>query len=124
MLAFITFVITTLVGNKHYWKHIFWMPGVPLPMKLFMAPIEFLGIFVKPFTLMIRLFANISAGHIIVLSLISLIFIFKSIWVAPVSLFFSVFISIIEVLVIAIQAYIFTMLSALYIGSAMEEHEH
>ena len=93
-------------------------------MKLFMAPIEFLGIFVKPFTLMIRLFANISAGHIIVLSLISLIFIFKSIWVAPVSLFFSVFISIIEVLVIAIQAYIFTMLSALYIGSAMEEHEH
>ena len=124
LLAFITFVITTLVGNKHYWKHIFWMPGVPLPMKLFMAPIEFLGIFVKPFTLMIRLFANISAGHIIVLSLISLIFIFKSIWVAPVSLFFSVFISIIEVLVIAIQAYIFTMLSALYIGSAMEEHEH
>ena len=123
-MAFITFVITTLVGNKHYWKHIFWMPGVPLPMKLFMAPIEFLGIFVKPFTLMIRLFANISAGHIIVLSLISLIFIFKSIWVAPVSLFFSVFISIIEVLVIAIQAYIFTMLSALYIGSAMEEHEH
>jgi F-type H+-transporting ATPase subunit a len=124
VLALITFVITTVVGNKHYWKHIFWMPGIPVPMKLFMAPIEFLGIFVKPLTLMIRLFANISAGHIIVLSLISLIFIFKSIWVAPVSLFFSVFISIIEVLVIAIQAYIFTMLSALYIGSAMEEHEH
>jgi F-type H+-transporting ATPase subunit a len=100
------------------------MPGVPLPMKLFMAPLEFIGIFVKPLTLMIRLFANITAGHIIVLSLISLIFIFKSIWVAPVSLIFSVFISIIEVLVVAIQAYIFTMLSALYIGSAMEEHEH
>jgi len=89
-----------------------------------LAPIEFLGIFIKPLSLMIRLFANISAGHIIVLSLISLIFIFKSIWVAPASLLFSVFISLIEVLVVAIQAYIFTMLSALYIGSAMEEQEH
>ena len=124
VLALITFVITTLVSNKHYWKHIFWMPGIPVPMKLFMAPIEFLGIFIKPLSLMIRLFANISAGHIIVLSLISLIFIFKSIWVAPASLLFSVFISLIEVLVVAIQAYIFTMLSALYIGSAMEEQEH
>ena len=124
ILALITFVITTIVGNKHYWKHIFWMPGIPVPMKLFMAPIEFLGIFIKPLSLMIRLFANISAGHIIVLSLISLIFIFKSIWVAPASLLFSVFISLIEVLVVAIQAYIFTMLSALYIGSAMEEQEH
>ena len=124
VLALITFVITTLVSNKHYWKHIFWMPGIPVPMKLFMAPIEFLGIFIKPLSLMIRLFANISAGHIIVLSLISLIFIFKSIWVAPASLLFSVFISLIEVLVVAIQAYIFTMLSALYIGTAMEEQEH
>ena len=124
VLALITFVITTLVGNKNYWKHIFWMPGIPVPMKLFMAPIEFLGIFIKPLSLMIRLFANISAGHIIVLSLISLIFIFKSIWVAPASLLFSVFISLIEVLVVAIQAYIFTMLSALYIGTAMEEQEH
>ena len=124
VLAAITFVITTLVANKDYWKHIFWMPGIPVPMKLFLAPIEFLGIFIKPISLMIRLFANISAGHIIVLSLISLIFIFKSIWLAPASLFFSVFISLIEVLVVAIQAYIFTMLSALYIGSAIEEHEH
>ena len=124
VLALITFVITTLVGNKNYWKHIFWMPGIPVPMKLFMAPIEFLGIFIKPLSLMIRLFANISAGHIIVLSLISLIFIFKSVWVAPASLLFSVFISLIEVLVVAIQAYIFTMLSALYIGTAMEEQEH
>ena len=94
-------------------------------MKIFLAPIEFLGIFIKPVSLMIRLFANISAGHIIVLSLISLIFIGKSIWLAPASIFFSVFISVIEILVVAIQAYIFTMLSALYIGSAMEEHhEH
>jgi F-type H+-transporting ATPase subunit a len=100
------------------------MPGLPVPMKLFLAPIEFLGIFIKPISLMIRLFANISAGHIIILSLISLIFIFKSILLAPVSLFFSVFISLIEVLVVAIQAYIFTILSAMYIGSAIEEHEH
>ena len=124
VLAAITFIITTAVANKDYWKHIFWMPGIPVPMKLFLAPIEFLGIFIKPISLMIRLFANISAGHIIILSLISLIFIFKSIWLAPASLFFSVFISLIEVLVVAIQAYIFTMLSALYIGSAIEEHEH
>ena len=124
ILAVITFIITTLVANKDYWKHIFWMPGVPVPMKLFLAPIEFMGIFIKPISLMIRLFANITAGHIIVLSLISLIFIFKSIWIAPVSVAFSFFISVIEVLVVAIQAYIFTMLSALYIGSAMEEHEH
>lgn len=124
VLALITFIITTFVANKEYWKHIFWMPGVPWPMKLFLAPIEFMGIFIKPISLMIRLFANISAGHIIVLSLISLIFIAKSIWIAPASIIFSVFISVIEVLVVAIQAYIFTMLTALYIGSAMEEHEH
>ena len=124
ILALITFIITTFVGNKDYWKHIFWMPGVPVPMKLFLAPIEFMGIFIKPISLMIRLFANISAGHIIVLSLISLIFIAESVWIAPASLFFSVFISVIEILVVAIQAYIFTMLSALYIGAAMEEHEH
>ncbi len=124
VLAIITFVIVTLVGNKDYWKHIFWMPGIPVPMKLFLAPIEFVGIFIKPISLMIRLFANITAGHIIVLSLISLIFIAESYWISPASIFFSVFISIIEVLVVAIQAYIFTLLSALYIGSAMEEHEH
>ena len=123
-LALLTFLITNLTAKKDYWKHIFWMPGIPVPMKLFLAPIEFLGIFIKPISLMIRLFANISAGHIIILSLISLIFIFKSLWLAPASLFFSVFISLIEVLVVAIQAYIFTMLSALYIGSAIEEHEH
>lgn len=124
VLAIITFVITTFVANKDYWKHIFWMPGLPVPMKIFLAPIEFMGIFIKPISLMIRLFANITAGHIIVLSLISLIFIAQSEWAAIPAVVFSVFISIIEVLVVAIQAYIFTLLSALYIGSAMEEHEH
>lgn len=124
LLAVITFVITTIKGTKDYWGHIFWMPGVPVPMKIFLAPIEFMGIFIKPISLMIRLFANITAGHIIVLSLISLIFIAQSAWAAIPAVIFSVFISVIEVLVVAIQAYIFTLLSALYIGSGMEKHEH
>jgi F-type H+-transporting ATPase subunit a len=120
-LAMFTFLITTFSGNKNYWKHIFWMPGVPVPMKIFLAPIEVIGMFVKPISLMIRLFANITAGHIIVLALMSLIFVFKSIGVAPVSVAFSLFIGVIEIIVTAIQAYIFTVLSALYFGMATEE---
>lgn len=123
ILAVITFIITLFSSRKHYWKHMLWMPGVPVPMKIFLAPIEFLGMFIKPMALMIRLFANITAGHVIVLSLISLIFVLKTVWVAPVSVLFTVFISVIEVLVVAIQAYIFTMLSALYFGQALES-EH
>ncbi|MDX1470438.1 MAG: F0F1 ATP synthase subunit A [Flavobacteriaceae bacterium] len=122
-LAVITFIITIFSSRKYYWKHMLWMPGLPVPMKIFLAPIEFIGMFVKPIALMIRLFANITAGHVIVLSLISLIFVLKTVWVAPVSVLFSVFISVIEVLVVAIQAYIFTLLSALYFGQALEE-EH
>ena len=122
-LALLTFIITTVVAKKNYWKHIFWMPGLPVPMKIFLAPIEFIGMFVKPIALMIRLFANITAGHVIVLSLISLIFILKTVWISPASVIFTVFISVIEILVVAIQAYIFTMLSALYFGQALEE-EH
>ncbi len=124
-LAVITFIITLFSSRSYYWKHMLWMPGLPVPMKLFLAPIEFMGMFIKPMALMIRLFANITAGHVIVLSLISLIFVLKTVWVAPVSVLFTVFISVIEVLVVAIQAYIFTMLSALYFGQALEEgHEH
>lgn len=124
-LAVITFIITLFSSKKYYWKHMLWMPGLPVPMKLFLAPIEIIGMFVKPIALMIRLFANITAGHVIVLSLIGLIFIFESFWVAPISVLFTLFISVIEVLVVAIQAYIFTMLSALYFGQALEEeHEH
>lgn len=123
-LAVITFIITTFSGNANYWKHIFWMPGVPIPMKIFLAPIEIIGMFVKPVSLMIRLFANITAGHIIVLALMSLIFIFKSVAVAPVSVAFSLFIGVIEIIVTAIQAYIFTVLSALYFGMATEEEHH
>jgi len=122
-LAAITFVITLFSSKKYYWKHMLWMPGLPVPMKLFLAPIEFMGMFIKPIALTIRLFANITAGHIIVLSLISLTFIFQNYVVGAGSVLFVVFISVIEVLVVAIQAYIFTMLSALYFGQALEE-EH
>jgi F-type H+-transporting ATPase subunit a len=121
-LAIITFIITNFSGNKNYWKHIFWTPGVPIPMKIFLAPIEVIGIFTKPFSLMVRLFANITAGHIIIISLVSLIFIFKSYLVAPVSIIAVVFISVIEILVTALQAYIFTTLSALYFGMATENN--
>ncbi len=123
-LAVFTFIITTLSGNKNYWKHIFWMPGVPVPMKIFLMPIEIIGMFVKPISLMIRLFANITAGHVIVLALMSLIFVFKSYLVAPVSVGFTLFITVIEIIVTAIQAYIFTILSALYFGMATEEEHH
>ncbi|MDG1941801.1 MAG: F0F1 ATP synthase subunit A [Flavobacteriaceae bacterium] len=122
-LAMITFVITTLVGKKYYWKHIFWMPGVPWPMKIILAPIELLGMIIKPFSLMIRLYANISAGHIVLMSLIALIFIFKN-WIGSSLSFILAFsISIIEILVALLQAYIFTVLSALYFGFAVEEHD-
>lgn len=124
VLAVCTFLITTFSGNSNYWKHIFWMPGVPVPMKIFLMPIEIIGIFTKPISLMIRLFANITAGHIIILALMSLIFIFETVWVSPISVLFSLFITVIEIVVTAIQAYIFTILSALYFGMATEEAHH
>jgi F-type H+-transporting ATPase subunit a len=123
-LAVITFIITNLTANKNYWGHIFWMPGVPTPMKIILAPIELLGVFIKPFALMIRLYANIFAGHVVLMSLIGLIFIFKSWLGSSLSFMLSFAISIIEILVALLQAYIFTMLSALYFGSAVEEHHH
>jgi len=123
-LALITFVITNLTAKKDYWKHIFWMPGVPTVMKFALAPIELLGVFIKPFSLMIRLYANISAGHIVLMSLIALIFIFKNWLGSSLSFVLAFSISIIEILVALLQAYIFTVLSALYFGFAVEEHEH
>jgi F-type H+-transporting ATPase subunit a len=89
-----------------------------------MIPVEIIGLFSKPFALMIRLFANITAGHIIVLSLISLIFIFQTIFVAPVSIFFVLFMDCIELLVAFLQAYVFTLLSSLFIGMATAEEHH
>jgi F-type H+-transporting ATPase subunit a len=100
------------------------MPGVPWPMKIVLAPIEFLGVLIKPFSLMIRLYANISAGHIVLMSLISLIFVFKNFIGSSLSFMLAFSISIIEILVAALQAYIFTVLSALYFGFAVEEHDH
>lgn len=123
VLAAITFLITNLNANSDYWKHIFMPPG-PLWLRPILIPLEFIGIFTKPFALMIRLFANMSAGHIIIISLIGLIFIFKTVWISPVSVAFALFIDILECLVAFLQAYVFTMLSALFIGSAVAEHEH
>jgi len=129
VLSFITLIVTNLSGNKTYWGHIFNPPGVPLALMPIMIPIEIVGIFTKPFALMIRLFANISAGHIIIMSLISLIFMAQSglgnagaFGVAPVSVLFVLFMYFIEVLVAFLQAYIFTLLTSLFIGLATVEH--
>ena len=122
-LALMTYFITTFTANKDYWKHIFWMPGVPVPMKIILAPIELLGTFIKPFALMIRLYANITAGHVVMMSIIGMIFIFKSWLGGPLSFGLAFVLSLLELLVAALQAYIFTMLSSLYFGSAVEEHD-
>ena len=123
-LAVITFIITTLTAKKNYWMHIFWMPGVPVPMKFILAPIELIGAIIKPFSLMIRLYANMFAGHLVLMSLIGMMFVFKS-WIgSPLTFGLSFIISLIEILVTLLQAYIFTMLTALYFGSAVEEHHH
>ena len=124
VLAVFTFIITTFSGNRSYWQHIFNTPGVPVWLAPIMIPVEIIGMFTKPFALMIRLFANITAGHIIVLSLISMIFIFKALFMAVPSLVMVLFMDFIELLVAFLQAYIFTLLSALFIGLAMPEHQH
>lgn len=123
VLSMVVLVVVNVSGNRYYWKHIF-RPEVPLWLYPIMIPVELIGIISKPFALMIRLYANISAGHIIVLSLISLIFIFKSFAIAPVSIAFVLFMDVLELLVAFLQAFIFTMLTALFIGTATEEHHH
>ncbi len=123
-LALMTFLITQFTSKKEYWKHIFWMPGVPVPMKFILAPIELLGVFIKPFALMIRLYANMTAGHIVLMSLIGLLYIFQNWFARGAFLGLTFFLSIIELLVAFLQAYIFTMLTALYFGGAVAEHEH
>jgi F-type H+-transporting ATPase subunit a len=121
VLAVFTLIITNINGNKNYWSHIF-LPHAPKAIWPILIPIEIVGILTKPFALMIRLFANIAAGHIIVISLIGLIFIFQSWAIAPVSVAFALFIDVLECLVAFLQAYIFTMLTALFIGSAVADH--
>ena len=123
-LSLMTFIITQLTAQKYYWKHIFWMPGIPVPMKIILAPIELLGVIIKPFALMIRLYANIKAGHIVIMSLIGLLFVFHNWFARGAFLGLTLFLSIIELLVAALQAYIFTMLTALYFGAAVEEEHH
>lgn len=121
VLASLTLLVTVFSGNKNYWKHIFATPGVPVPLLIIMMPIEVIGIFTKPFALTVRLFANITAGHIIILSLISIIFLNKSAYWGFLSVPMALFISVLEILVAFLQAYLFTMLSALFIGAAVEE---
>ncbi len=130
VLALCTFFITTFSGNKSYWMHIVNTPGVPWWLKFplpLMPFIELVGVFTKPVVLMIRLFANITAGHIIAIGFFSLIFIFGALQpamgygVSVLSIVFTVFMSFLELLVAFIQAYVFTLLSALYFGMAIEE---
>ncbi|WNW01285.1 F0F1 ATP synthase subunit A [Tenacibaculum sp. HL-MS23] len=127
-LALFTFIIVQFSGNKDYWKHIFWMPGVPVLMKIVLAPIEVLGMLTKPFSLFVRLFANITAGHAVVMGIAALMITLKAQFgtagATGVSVFLTLFLTLIEVLVAFLQAYIFTMLSSLFIGMAVEEHEH
>lgn len=128
-LAIFTLVIYTVSGNKDYWQHILWMPGVPVLIRPVLAVIELAGTFlIKPFSLLVRLFANISAGHIVVMSLIAIMFTLQNslgvVGATGLSLVLSFFITLIEVLVAFLQAYIFTMLSALFIGMAVAEHDH
>lgn len=123
VLSVITLIVVNINGNKNYWKHIFW-PPVPLWLKPMMIPVELIGIITKPFALMIRLFANMAAGHIVILSLVSLIFLAGSMTVAPGAIALVLFISVLELLVALLQAYIFTLLTALFIGMAVDESHH
>ncbi len=129
VLSVVVFLVVSFNGNKHYWKHIF-MPDVPVGLWVLLIPIEILGVVLKPFVLMLRLFANITAGHIIILGFFSLIFIFgeknaaAGFGTSILSVAFTLFMSVLELLVAFLQAYVFTLLASLYIGSATEEHHH
>ncbi|HZY80114.1 MAG TPA: F0F1 ATP synthase subunit A [Cyclobacteriaceae bacterium] len=123
-LAILTFIITNVNGNGSYWGHIFWTPGVPHWMRVIILPVELIGVFTKPFALTVRLFVAITAGHIVLLALTSLTFIFQNWFVGVGTSLVNIFISLIELLVAGIQAYVFTMFTSLYIGQAIAEHEH
>lgn len=124
VLAVITFIVTNVNGNKDYWKHVFMTPGVPPLMLLIIVPVEIIGLFTKPFALTVRLFVAITAGHIVILGFVALAFIFESYTIGFVSTLMVTFINIIEILVAGIQAYVFTLFSAMYIGGAVAEHAH
>jgi len=130
ILGLISFAVILVSSKKHYWGHIFNPPGMPLGVKLILVPVEFLSVFIKPMALIIRLFANMVAGHIIIICLISLIFIFAGLnryagWGTSIfSIPFTIFIYFIEILVAFIQAYVFAMLTAVFVGQAFEEAHH
>ncbi len=132
MLAMLTLILIVLNSTKDFWMHILWFPGVPIWMKTLMLVVELMGFFTKPAALAIRLFANISAGHFMVLALICLIFILGdnghstagAITIMPLSVAFSLFIFAVELLVAAVQAFVFSLLTAVFIGQAMETHGH
>ncbi len=131
VLAIFTFVVTQMAGTKDYWIHILWPPGIPTFVKFILIPIEIIGLFTKPFALAVRLFANMIAGHLVILNLIGLIFIIGGAFGAAAgfgtavpAVLLTVFIYALELLVVFIQAYVFTVLSALFIGMASAEHEH
>jgi F-type H+-transporting ATPase subunit a len=133
VMATLVFLITNLTGNKHYWGHVLWMPGVPWPVKaLILTPIEVIGLILKPTVLMIRLTANITAGHIIILAFTSLIFIFgkggedavAGMGIGVFSTAFMIFMYMLELLVAFLQAFVFTLLAALYFGDAKQEAHH
>ena len=129
-LAIVVFLITIVTANWNYWRHIIAMPGVPIGVLVILTPIEIFGMFLKPMVLMIRLFANMLAGHIIALSFFCLIFIFAEMstglgyGVAVFSVAFTIFMGMLELLVAFLQAYVFTLLAAMYFGAAIEEHHH
>jgi F-type H+-transporting ATPase subunit a len=130
VMGLISLIVILFSTNKHFWAHVFWFPGVPTPVKILMLPVELMGVFTKPFALIVRLFANMTAGHIIILSFVSLIFIFAEmtkvagVGFAPVSIAFAVFIYVIEILVAFIQAYIFTNLTSVFISQAIGDHHY
>ena len=133
VLALCAFVVTNLNGNKHYWSHVLWMPGVPAVLKIFIiTPVEIMGLFIKPLTLMLRLFGNITAGHMVIVIFVGLIFIFGenganpgAAWGTSIgSVLLTLFMMAIELLVAFIQAFVFAILTASYIGAATEEAHH
>ncbi len=131
VLAAFTFILTQFNASRDHWQHVFWPPGMPVLVKLLLIPTEIMGLFIKPIALAIRLFANLTAGHLVILSLIGMIFTFTQLFgeaagygVVPISLGFTIFVMCLELLIALIQAYIFTILSALFIGMAIAEHSH
>lgn len=135
VLAIAAFFVVNLSGNKHYWEHIVWMPGVPALLKIILTPVELLGVIIKPITLMLRLFANITAGHMVMVIFVSLIFIAKDMggdngvpiaWGTSIaSILLTMFMMSIELLVAFIQAFVFTILTAAYLNAAIDEgHDH